>query len=82
MFQLFKKSTQPQGETITFKIVDMHCTSCAMNIDGALEDTSGVYKANTNYAQAKSTIEYDPKQITPEQLKQTIAEQGYTVEAV
>lgn len=80
MFQLFKKKQQPQGETITLKIVDMHCTSCAINIDGALEDMQGVYSASTNYAQAKSTIKYDPKQVTPEQLQQTIADQGYEVE--
>lgn len=82
MFQLFAKKNQPQGESVTFKITDMHCTSCAMNIDGALEETKGVFKATTSYAQALSTIEYDPQQVSPEKLQQTITEQGYTVEVV
>jgi copper chaperone CopZ len=82
MFGLFKKKTQLQGQKITFAITDMHCTSCAINIDGALEDTAGVYSANTSYAQAKTVVEYDPSQVKPDQLQKLIADQGYTVEPV
>lgn len=77
MFKLFKK--KPKGESITLKIDGMHCTSCSMNIDGELEDTPGVIEANTNYAQAKSVIIYDPKVVTPDKLKKVIESLDYTV---
>ena len=39
---------------LVLKIKGMHCTSCAMNIDGELEDTKGVKEANTSYAKQKT----------------------------
>ncbi len=38
------------NKKVIFKIQGMHCTSCAMNIDGELEDTEGIKEAKTNYA--------------------------------
>lgn len=78
MFNLFKSKTSV-GEKIVFKLGGMHCTSCAMNIDGALEDTDGVISANTNYAKAQVVIEYNQSKITKEKLVSIIEDQGYTV---
>lgn len=61
----------------TFTITGMHCTSCAMNIDGELEDTSGVKSATTNYAKAKADVEFDEKKITPDQIVSIIGKVGY-----
>ncbi len=55
----------------------MHCTSCALNIDGDLEDTPGIDESRTNYAQSKTIITYDPKKITTEQLIGIIKNTGY-----
>ncbi|MDP3941339.1 MAG: cation transporter [bacterium] len=44
---------------ITLKIAGMHCVSCAFDIDGTLEETEGVKKAQTNYAKAEVVIEFD-----------------------
>lgn len=85
MFNFFKKQPidekQPVGETKIFKIAGMHCASCSLNIDGLLEDTPGVYEANTNYAQAVATINFDSKKVTAEKLKSLIESLGYTVVA-
>lgn len=64
---------------VIFTITDMHCSSCAINIDGALEDTNGVLSASTNYAQAKTTISYDAAKTSPETLQKVIGETGYHV---
>ena len=80
MLNLFKKHQTPQTKseaTATFSINGMHCTSCSMNIDGELEDTAGVFKANTNYAQGKTIIVYDPAQVQPEKLKRVIESLEY-----
>ena len=62
-----------------FKIIDMHCTSCAMTIDMDLEDLDGVTKAQTSYAKAECEVEFDKDQVTQEQLMETIKKAGYTV---
>lgn len=75
MFNFLKKTSQ--GQQITLKIQGMHCTSCALNIDGALEDTPGVFRAETSYARAQVVIDFDPAQISSKKLITIIAEQGY-----
>lgn len=68
-----------RGEKLTLKISGMHCTSCAMNIDGALEDLAGVFRAETSYARNEVSIEFDPKKVNKDLLIQTIQTEGYQV---
>lgn len=77
MLNLFKK--KPKGEELTLKIEGMHCTSCAMNIDGALEDTEGVISASTSYAKAEVKVSFDPKKMNEAAIKKIVADQGYQV---
>ncbi len=77
MFNLFKQ--KPKGETVTFKIKGMHCTSCAMNIDGALEDLEGVVEAKTSYAKSETRVVYDPTKVTRQQMLLVIEKAGYEV---
>ncbi len=76
MLNLFKK--KKTGETITFEIEGMHCTSCSMNIDSELEETEGVISAQTSYAKAKTVINYDPTKVKPKKLKEVIESLDYS----
>lgn len=58
----------------------MHCSSCAMDIDGILEDTEGVVSANTNYAKAQTEIKYSEDKVNEEKLISLIQEAGYKIE--
>ena len=61
-----------------FKITGMHCTSCAMNIDGDLEDyVKGVKSSNTNYAKAETEVEFDEEKVKLEQIIKQIKKTGY-----
>ncbi len=60
-----------------FKITGMHCTSCAMNIDGELEDTEKVKEAKTSYAKQETEVEFDPQKISEEEIIATIKKAGY-----
>ena len=62
-----------------FKIIDMHCTSCAMTIDMDLEDLNGVKKAQTSYAKQECEVEFDTDKVTQAQIMETIKKAGYTV---
>ena len=55
----------------------MHCTSCAFLIDGDLEDTPGIKKANTNYAKQISEVEFEDDEIGVLKIVETIKKTGY-----
>ena len=65
---------------VLFKITGMHCTSCAFNIDGELEDTQGVKSASTSYAKQVTEVEYDAKKINEKKIIAIINNAGYTAE--
>ena len=61
----------------TLKIDGMDCASCAMLIEGELED-QGV-KARCSYVKQMVDVEFDPQKVTEDDIKQTIAQVGYRV---
>ncbi len=69
-------------QKIKFKIVGMHCVSCAMNIDGELEDTGKVISVATSYPKAETLIEFDLAIISEEEIKKIIEKMGYTLERI
>lgn len=62
-----------------FKIVDMHCSSCALTIDMDLEDLEGVKRAKTSYAKSEIEVEIDPKKVPDQLILETIKKSGYNV---
>jgi len=66
---------------VLFKIIGMHCTSCAMSIDGDLEDyVKGVKSAKTNYAKQECEVEFEEEQVEITQIINQIKETGYQAE--
>jgi len=63
-----------------WKITDMHCTACAMNIDFELEDTQGVKSAKTNYAKAITEVEFDPSVLDEKKIEEIIKKAGYNAQ--
>ncbi len=81
MFSFFQKKSpvKTDTKTATLKISGLHCTSCSLNIDGALEDTAGVISANTSYAQSETKVVFEPAKVSLSQLKSIITELGYRI---
>ncbi len=63
---------------IVLKINGMHCTSCAMNIDGELEETKGVKEVNTHYAKQQTEVEFDTDKVTEKEILEIIKSLGYS----
>lgn len=61
----------------TFKIIGMHCTSCALTVDLDLEELSGIKSSKTNFAKSETLVEFDPAQISVKKIIATIAKSGY-----
>jgi len=68
---------------IKLKIEGMHCTSCAMSIDGDLEDyVKGVKSANTSYAKQECEVELSDEKISPEKIIDQIKKTGYQAQII
>jgi len=84
MFHFLKKTktapitNNPALTTETLHLSGLHCTSCAVNIDLALEDLPSV-KSQTSYAKSETKIEYDPSQTTLDLIHFTIRDLGYKI---
>ncbi|NWF67496.1 MAG: heavy-metal-associated domain-containing protein [Chloroflexi bacterium] len=62
-----------------FQIKGMHCVSCAMNVEGALEDLPGVKTARVNYAKASAEVEFDEQEVNEKQMIEAIQKAGYAI---
>ncbi len=65
-----------------FRIQGMHCVGCAMTVDGALEDLSGVQSATTSYAKQIVDVVYDETKVTETKLIEAVHQAGYTALSV
>lgn len=70
------------AETSTeLRVSDMHCSSCGMLIDEALEDLPGVRRATTKVRKRRTVVEFDDDQTSVDAMLSAIKELGYTAVA-
>ncbi|HAE43438.1 MAG TPA: hypothetical protein DCG34_11080 [Clostridiales bacterium] len=69
-------------KTITFKVTNLECTSCAMSIDFDLEDLEGVVEASTNYAKQCTTVTFDPKVVDQKTIIARLKQLNYDVKII
>lgn len=67
-------------QKVIFKISGMHCTSCAMNIDGELEDSEKIISVSTSYPKQQAIVEYDPGIVSEDEIQRIIEKTGYKAE--
>jgi copper chaperone CopZ len=63
---------------VKLKIENMHCTSCAMNIDMDLEDLDGVKFSSTSYAKQVCEVEFDEGKLSMAKILDQVKDTGYT----
>jgi copper chaperone CopZ len=59
-----------------FKVIGMDCPSCAMLIEGELED-AGVQTAKCSYAEEKLEVEYDENKVDEVKIEEVVKQTGY-----
>ncbi|MGQ0563319.1 MAG: heavy metal translocating P-type ATPase, partial [Gemmatimonadota bacterium] len=57
----------------------MACSFCVQSITKALSRVDGVRAASVSLAHEEALVEYEPAKVTPEKLKETLLDLGYTV---
>jgi len=62
-----------------YKITGMHCASCAVTTEKALQDVAGVKTAHVNYANNSCEVDFDESITSPAEIETTVANTGYTL---
>ena len=65
--------------TISLPVQGMTCASCVSHVEGALSELPGVSQVVVNLATGKATIERDSSRVTIEDMRQAVADVGYSV---
>ena len=63
-----------------YKISGMHCSSCALRIEGSLKKLPNVRGANVNFATEKASIEYDGDGPGDSEVVDAVKNEGYKAE--
>jgi len=65
--------------SITLAIRDMHCATCAISIEKALQAQLGITSVSVNYASNQAFIEFDEAKINEDKIINVIKQVGYQV---
>jgi copper chaperone len=66
----------------TLKVQGMTCQHCVRAVTGALEGQDGVRSARVDLQGGQAVVEYDDALVTPGELANAVAEEGYEAEEV
>ncbi len=64
----------------TFRVSDMHCTNCAMRIEGIEDDLPGIKQVSASYQKGQMIVEFDEKKVTESEIIVAVKKTGYTAE--
>jgi Zn2+/Cd2+-exporting ATPase len=71
----------PALKTQRMQVGGMDCTSCAMKIEGAVEQLAGVAEISVVVATGRLVVTYDPIRVSEADIKQRVTALGYTIGA-
>ena len=69
-------------KTVNLRVRGMSCASCANAIEQAVRGVPGVAECNVNFGIDRATVHYNPQHTDVATLKKTIADTGYSAEAI
>jgi Cu+-exporting ATPase len=64
-------------ERAEFGVIGMSCASCVTAIESALGVLPGVDRADVNVGTQRATVDYDPTQVSENELQAAVAASGY-----
>lgn len=72
-------AARPGRARIRARIGGLHCSLCTGTIERALGRLPGVEKIAVSLTHEQALVEYDPQQIAPQAVLQTLRDIGYTI---
>lgn len=61
----------------TLPVIGMACSACSANVENKLRSIAGINEASVNLVGRTATIDFDPSQVSLEEIKQQISDIGY-----
>jgi len=68
--------------TKTFNVTGIACAGCATDIEAVLGQTDGVAKTTVNYSTGAVAVEFDPEEISEQQVADVLKRLGLNVHVV
>ena len=62
---------------VTLPVSDMHCSNCAMKIEGLEDELPGVRRLNASYQRGNMVVEFDESLVSLEAIIAAVAKKGY-----
>lgn len=69
-------------ESVQFAVEGMHCSSCGILVDEALEELDGVVSSSTSVRRGRVVVQFDPSRTSPRELAAAIVDLGYRVRLI
>lgn len=60
-----------------FHVREMHCTACVMRLEGIEDELPGIARITASYRGQQMAVEYDPSQVSIEQIRAAAKRHGY-----
>jgi len=61
----------------TYRVEGMHCSNCAMNIEGIEDDLPGVKQVSASYQKGQMVVEFDEAKVSDAQILAALEKRGY-----
>jgi copper chaperone CopZ len=61
----------------TYRVEGMHCTNCAMNIEGIEDDLPGIKQVSASYQKGLMVVEFDELIVGEAEIFAELAKRGY-----
>ncbi|WP_042470207.1 copper chaperone CopZ [Bacillus ndiopicus] len=67
-------------QNVTLNVKGMSCGHCVKAVEGSVGELAGVEQVSVNLEEATVAVSFDEAQVSIEQIKETIDDQGYDVQ--
>ncbi|MGI8426737.1 MAG: heavy-metal-associated domain-containing protein [Actinomycetota bacterium] len=67
---------------VELQVDGMHCSSCSILIDEALEEMEGIISSRTNLRRGRTILMTEPRSFDVELAKATLSELGYRAQPI
>lgn len=67
-------------QNVTLKVQGMSCGHCVKAVESSVGELKGIENVKVNLDDAEAVVSFDEAQVSLEDIKETIEDQGYDVE--
>ena len=67
-------------ETTSFNVPSITCSVCSNKIQQGLQSVDGIQNVDVNLKTKMVSVQYDPAQIQPQEIRKSVSAMGYEVE--